>query len=92
MNVDFSLSDADINVIASRTAAIVLAALAAPPKPGSLLTEQRAATELNVADHCLRDARKRGEIEFFKIGKFVRYSREQLDDFKRRIVRNGGSK
>lgn len=90
MQIEARLTEADKTEIAQAVAAIVLAALAIPSEPDVLLTEQRAAAELNVADHNLRDARKRGEIQFFKIGKFVRYSREQLDAYKQRC--NGGKK
>ena len=90
MEIEARLTEADKREIAEQVAQLILAKLAVPPEPDALLSEQRTAGELGVEPHCLRDCRKRGEIQFHRIGKFVRYSREQIEDFKRRC--HGGKK
>lgn len=46
-----------------------------------LLTEQQAAEMLGVRKHVLRDARQRGELDFVRIGKCIRYEPEMLMRF-----------
>lgn len=53
-----------------------------------LLSEPEAAAIFGVESHVLRDARKRGEIGFHRIGKFVRYERSQLEAFRATTLRS----
>ena len=84
MEIEARLSDADRQDIAQRVAAILLPLLQSTRAEPSenLISEQRAAAELGVGPHVLRDARKRKEIDYHRVGRFVRYSREQLAAFK----------
>lgn len=61
----------------------VLGRIDQPPAP--MLSEPEAAALFGVDPHVLRDARKRGELECYRIGKFVRYDRAQLDAWKLRV-------
>ncbi len=92
MQVDLQLSDADVERIASSVVAKLAALVPQNPAPtDALIAEPAAAAECSVEPHVLRDARKRGEIAFHRIGKFVRYSREQIEAYKARSC-NGGAK
>lgn len=44
-----------------------------------LMTEPEAAAFCRVEIHTLRDARRRGVLEYCRAGRFPRYSRAQLD-------------
>jgi excisionase family DNA binding protein len=81
MQIEARISADDIEAIATRVAEILAerAAPAAGPEP--LISEQLAAAQLGVNAHTLRDARKRGEIRAHKIGRFIRYDRDQLAAF-----------
>lgn len=57
---------------------------AAPQK--RYLTEREAAELLGVEPHVLRDARKRGEINFHRFGRSVRYTYDQVEDYARRCL------
>lgn len=86
MQIEARLSADDVEAIAQRVAEILKPLIGGDlPEPvDQLISEQLAAAEHGVAPHVLRDARKRGLIEFIRVGRSVRYSREQLDQFKRR--------
>lgn len=65
----------------------VIEALASNPQataPEELMTESQAAQLFKVAVHTLRDARRRGKLECFRVGRFPRYSRAQLEDYLRK--------
>lgn len=43
-----------------------------------MLSENEAAAIFAVDPHVLRDARRRGELDFHRVGRFVRYQRSQI--------------
>ena len=47
--------------------------------PGPLMSEREAALYLKVSARTIIDWRQRGLIPFFRIGRSIRYSREQID-------------
>ncbi len=47
--------------------------------PGPLISERDAALYLKVSARTIIDWRQRGLIPFFRIGRSIRYSREQID-------------
>ena len=47
--------------------------------PGSLMSEREVALYLKVSARTLVDWRQRGIIPYFRIGRSIRYSREQID-------------
>jgi hypothetical protein len=92
MEFEARLSEADKREIAASVAAIVLEKLngRADPLPAdALISEPEAAAHLGVEAHVLRDARGRREIQYHRIGKFVRYDRAQIEAYKQRCLRNG---
>ena len=46
-----------------------------------LLTETEAAERLHIARRTLQALRLRGEIEFVRVGRQVRYTRKAVDDY-----------
>ena len=50
------------------------------PEPW-LMTEEQAAEVLGVRARLLRDLRRRGDIGFLKVGRLVRYRRQDLQRF-----------
>jgi hypothetical protein len=89
--ISIKLSDEDVGRIAERVAALLAPHLQSGgqgPPADALLPEPAAAAILGVEPHVLRDARKRHEIDFHRVGKFVRYSREQIDAYKHRTRQN----
>ena len=47
--------------------------------PGPLMSEREVAVYLKVSTRTIIDWRQRGIIPFFRIGRSIRYSREQID-------------
>ena len=47
-----------------------------------MFSEEEAADLFGVEKHVLRDARNRNELDFYRIGKFVRYDLKQLEKWK----------
>ena len=47
--------------------------------PGPLMSEREVAVYLKVSARTIIDWRQRGIIPFFRIGRSIRYSREQID-------------
>ncbi len=47
--------------------------------PGPLMSEREVAAYLKVSTRTIIDWRQRGIIPFFRIGRSIRYSREQID-------------
>ena len=47
--------------------------------PGTLMSEREVALYLRVSARTLVDWRQRGIIPYFRIGRSIRYSREQID-------------
>jgi hypothetical protein len=90
VQIELQLSDADVKRIVDALAAKLADVL---PKneapPDGLVSEPAAAAEVGVEPHVLRDARGKRQIEFFRIGKAVRYSRQQIEAYKQRCRRGG---
>jgi hypothetical protein len=87
-----TLADDDVDRIARQVASYLGDLLPHAPQPAdddphALISEPAAAALLRVQPHVLRDARKRGELHCTKIGKSVRYTRDQLDAYLRRQTR-----
>jgi hypothetical protein len=93
MDIEARLSADDKREIAEAVAAIVLGKLQAPCSAPAeeLISEPAAAAMLGVEAHVLRDARGRREILYHRVGKFVRYTREQIEAYKARTLRGGGA-
>lgn len=53
--------------------------------PEKRMTEQEAASLFGVHAHTLRDARRRGELECDRVGRYVRYTHQQLEDWQVRM-------
>lgn len=69
----------DLRAIVAEVVREVLAQTGAASPAEALMTEPEAAQLLKVQPHTLRDARRRGVLQFHKAGRFVRYSRAHLD-------------
>jgi excisionase family DNA binding protein len=83
--ITLDISDEDVQRIADAVAERLRTSQPAPAGPAdeALLSEPEAAARLNVPSHVLRDARRRGELQYSRIGRRVRYSRENLDEYLR---------
>jgi len=46
-----------------------------------LVDEREAAAIIGLKPRMLRDVRRRGEIEFVRVGRMIRYRREALEQF-----------
>lgn len=85
--IELTLSEADLDALAERIAARLVDQSSGGRKPEPLISEPEAAARFGVEPHVLRDARKRGEVEYHKVGKFVRYDPGQLAAWKERTRR-----
>ncbi len=59
---------------------------------GPLMTEREFAQAVGLAHITIRMKRSRGEIEHYRFGRAVRYSREQLEDFMAQAHRQASKK
>jgi Helix-turn-helix domain len=85
--VNISLSESDLQPLVEAVVALTLNKLGDERRQiGDKLaySEPEAAALLSVRPHVLRDARLRGEIAGFKLGKGIRYAREELLRFLRK--------
>jgi hypothetical protein len=85
--VKISFSEADLRPLVEAVVAATLEKLAEErQRIGEKLaySEPEAAALLSVKPYVLRDARLRGEISGFRIGKGIRYERDELLRFLRR--------
>lgn len=86
-SVNISLNESDLQPLVEAVVALTLNKLEDERRRiGDKLaySEPEAAALLSVKPHVLRDARLRGEIEGFKLGKGMRYARDELLRFLRR--------
>jgi excisionase family DNA binding protein len=79
--VHLHLDTDDLDKLAELVAEKLAAKMQPQTGADKLLTESEAAQLLRVQPHTLRDARRREVLEFHRVGRFVRYSREQLDSW-----------
>ena len=86
-SVNISLNESDLQPLVEAVVALTLNKLEDERRQiGDKLaySEPEAAALLSVKPHVLRDARLRGEIEGFKLGKGMRYARDELLRFLRK--------
>ena len=84
--MNISLNESDLQPLVEAVVALTLNKLEDErQRIGDKLaySEPEAAALLSVKPHVLRDARLRGEIEGFKLGKGMRYARDELLRFLR---------
>ncbi|MSR59067.1 MAG: DNA-binding protein [Planctomycetaceae bacterium] len=81
--MQITLDRDDLRAIVTEVLAEVMAQTSTTPHQ-QLLTEPEAAAVVRVQAHTLRDARRRGELQFHRVGRFVRYDRAQLDQWIKR--------